>query len=905
MAEPYRNAGMAPAGVSTPLGGGGFAVPGKGDNAKTNTGKPKKRPVRKHKHKSVDPDDILQNSGAEARLAIVIVVFFVIAFIMVVGMKLLQERRDALADAVLTQAFSATSMAEQVRTRLTGIRRYVEGSIIALNTINARQQNTQIGKIIEKLTRMSLVDGGILLSPSGKVIHYAGKLTSVSTLGSELPSWARKEKGVSYWVRSGEAGSQIFVLAPVGGGADRSIIAIAINGKALIPTQQADGHNIQSLIVDHNGGVIASSNDNVSPVLIERLNLETQMPTMATGKRVISGFQLKDTNDTRLVVGASSLLGGMLTIYRIKPLNLNNAAWKRTLTFFALMTIAPLLVASVLCVILLVQMDTLKVARQALADSEKRFRLAIEGASGGVWDWDTASNQVFVTDSLARIFNWPKGKTVPVSEFMKLVHRDDRKKLLSAMQAAPEAGEVDIEFRAAHLPIWLHARGRPWRAGNTTASARIVGVAIDVTQQKGAQARLNAAEIRLRAALESMSESFVVWDVRRKLIMSNSKFRDFFNLDAALLRPGTPYDVLEKAAEPAIKEVHDGADENAIELELADGRWVHLSERPTRDGGLVSIGTDITSLKSQERELLRKEKDLRESVEDLELSKKRISELAESYQQEKIRAIEANRSKSEFLANMSHELRTPLNAINGFSEIMENEMYGPLGDPRYKEYVSDILGSGQHLLTLINDILDMSKIEAGKLTLQTQPVSADELIEQCVRIVHGRAVENGLKLQSEIGKLPEIEADPRAIKQVLINLASNAIKFTPEGGSVTITANAEQKGIRIEVVDTGIGIPEEHLPLICKPFVQVENQHSKSHKGSGLGLALSQSLVHLHGGEFVLTSEVGVGTKVSVWLPPVPPEPSAEATSIWSVQEGNTGLARSEPESKKINENVA
>ncbi|PHS29599.1 MAG: PAS domain-containing sensor histidine kinase [Robiginitomaculum sp.] len=879
MAKPYANAKMASSLPGTARHGGQFS-----DAAGGRAPQPAKRRTHSSRNKAghmIDPEDSLHNTSAEARLAIGIVVFFVIAFILVVGMKLLQERRDALADAVLAQAFSATTMAEQMRTKLTDIKSYAEAAALALENTNARQRRALADTLLTKLSARPTVRAAFLFTPAGKVQLGKGEATQSDTLWSVLPPQALQGTQATFWVRDGPAGPLIYILDTVKMGGAVSLLAVEIKSDALIPQTSVNG--TQSVLVDRSGQVVFASTQDLPAALLARIRTETGSVTATGSKRVISGFQLKDTENTRYVVGASSLFGGMLSVYRVKPLSLNTAAWKRTLTFFVLMTIAPLLVATVLCVILLVQMDTLKVARQALSDSEKRFRLAIEGASGGVWDWDLSTKQVFVTDSLARIFNWSNGKTVPVSEFLKLVHADDRQKLLAAMEAAPDVGEVDVAFRAAHLPIWLHARGRPWRAGNAMASGRIVGVAIDVTQQKGAQARLNAAEIRLRAALESMSESFAVWDVKRRLVMCNSKFREFFQLEASLLRPGTPYDLLERAADPAIKAVHEGTGENTIELELADGRWVHLSERSTRDGGLVSIGTDITALKVQEKLLLRKEKDLRESVKDLELSKKRISELAESYQQEKIRAIEANRSKSEFLANMSHELRTPLNAINGFSEIMQNEMYGPLGDPRYAEYVSDILGSGQHLLTLINDILDMSKIEAGKLSLQTEMVYPDELIEQCVRIVRGRAVESGLQLETNIGKLPEIEVDPRAIKQVLINLTSNAIKFTPEGGTVTIAASEERGGVRIEVMDTGIGIPEEHVPLICKPFVQVESQHSKSHKGSGLGLALSQSLVKLHGGEFELTSELGVGTKVSVWLPEVPKKNEGEAVSIWSM----------------------
>ena len=821
-----------------------------------NTSGGRKQSFNNKKRRYGETAEALQQTGAEARLAIAIVIFFVVAFILVIGMKLLQERRAALADSVLSQAYSTANLAEQVRTRLAGIENYASAVALSLESVKPGQRTTLARKLLAKLDSRPIVAGATILSARGQVEVNAAKGADFAPLMATMPSWRRKTSGPFYQIALGAGHARLYLLKAMHIGHEPAFLAIEFSGVSLLPLTMNDTDAI--VLVGQSGNIIAANRTAVPAALLRTILSETATIRTGDAKRAMSGFQIRDEEGKRYVVGASALPGGVLTLLRIKPLLIDGAAWRRTLTFFVLMTIAPLLVAAVLCVVLLVQVDTLRVARRALADSEKRFRLALEYARGGVWDWNLDSNQVFVTDSLAQIFNWKKGATVPVSEFLVMVHADDRKALFEAMKAAPDAGDVDIEFRAANLPIWLHARGRPWGAEGAAATGRVVGVAIEITQQKEGQARVHAAENRLRAALESMSESFVVWDVKRRLVLSNRKFSDFFNIEPSLLCPGISYEKLEKAADPAIRSAREGADSGAIELELTDGRWVHLSERPTRDGGLVSIGTDITALKMQEQLLLGKEKDLRE--------------LARNYEQEKFRAIEANSAKNEFLANMSHELRTPLNAINGFSEIMQNEMFGPLGDSRYKEYVSDILSSGQHLLTLINDILDMSKIEAGKLNLQTETVFVDELIEQCMRIVRGRAKESGLKLVLDIGELPQIEADPRAIKQVVINLLSNGIKFTPKGGTVTLKANEDRGGIRCIVTDTGIGIPEDQLPLICKPFVQVENQHSKSHKGSGLGLALSQSLVHLHGGTFEISSEVGTGTTVSFWLPAVAAE---------------------------------
>jgi two-component system cell cycle sensor histidine kinase PleC len=286
---------------------------------------------------------------------------------------------------------------------------------------------------------------------------------------------------------------------------------------------------------------------------------------------------------------------------------------------------------------------------------------------------------------------------------------------------------------------------------------------------------------------------------------------------------------------------------------------------------VVVTAVDITAIKHQEAGRRRNEEALQGAVHDLQRSQEQLAELARKYEAEKIRAEGANKAKSEFLANMSHELRTPLNAINGFSEIMVNELFGPLGDKRYVEYAQDILSSGQHLLALINDILDMAKIEAGKLNLKFEPLRVLEVVEDAARLIRNRAESAGLELAIEVPDVPEIEGDMRALKQVLLNLLSNSVKFTPRGGRITITAALEMgpqgERVRIGVTDTGIGISEKDMERLAKPFEQIESQLSKTQQGSGLGLALTKSLVEMHGGSLSIQSAPGKGTTVSFALP--------------------------------------
>jgi signal transduction histidine kinase len=230
----------------------------------------------------------------------------------------------------------------------------------------------------------------------------------------------------------------------------------------------------------------------------------------------------------------------------------------------------------------------------------------------------------------------------------------------------------------------------------------------------------------------------------------------------------------------------------------------------------------------------------------------------------------ANRTKTEFLANMSHELRTPLNAVIGFSEIMKSEILGEIGNDQYKEYCHDIHQSGIHLLKVINDILDISKIEAGKLDLYDEEFDPVQAIESCMRLINERALNNNIDLSIILqGELPHIRADERKLKQILLNLLSNAVKFTPEGGRVSVEAEADyETGFKVSVSDTGIGIAMEDIHRVLTPFGQVESALSRKFDGTGLGLPLAKSLAELHGGTFSLKSRIRSGTTVTVEFPP-------------------------------------
>ncbi|HAO37081.1 MAG TPA: histidine kinase, partial [Hyphomonas sp.] len=361
---------------------------------------------------------------------------------------------------------------------------------------------------------------------------------------------------------------------------------------------------------------------------------------------------------------------------------------------------------------------------------------------------------------------------------------------------------------------------------------------------------------------------FALWDNRKRLLYWNRAFASDLQLEETL-RPGMAHHTVNIARAGALRSEHPSLeDPQTTLLELNTERWIKLVERPTLDGGLISVGVDVTENVRNEEELRKQKAKMHKTALDLERSEGRERELSRKYSEEKAKAEHAAHTKSAFLANMSHELRTPLNAINGFSEILSNELYGPMGDERYKGYAQDILTSGQHLLDMINDILDMAKIEAGKMTIDPQPIDPVDPVDAAVRMIRRKAEDKEIEMVLDAQpNMPEIDADHRAIRQMVLNLVSNAIKFTDAGGKITVAVEQRGPEIYVGVTDTGIGIPAEDLPRLATPFEQVSGTKDRNYEGTGLGLALTKSFAEMHGGRMILSSIEGEGTTVAFTLP--------------------------------------
>jgi len=513
-----------------------------------------------------------------------------------------------------------------------------------------------------------------------------------------------------------------------------------------------------------------------------------------------------------------------------------------------------------------------------------RIDTALNRGRCGLWDWDLARGRVFWSHSMFDILGLPpKDDLLSFGEVNALVHKDDINLYALATQVADsKVQSIDHAFRMRHADgrwLWLRARCELARQEDD-GGLHLIGIAVDITEQKNLVERTVAADLRLRDAIETIPEAFVLWDADNRLVLCNSNFQELHHLPDEVVQAGARYESVVAAGKKPILRTTVTNDEaqqpgaGTFEVRLDDGRWMHISERRTKDGGYVSVGTDITKIKLHEQKLVEGEKrqaqtinDLRTSQEALQLQTEQLADLAEKYAEEKTRAEEANQAKSKFLANMSHELRTPLNAIIGFSEIMEAAMFGPLGAEKYNEYSRDIRESGEYLLDVINDILDMSKIEAGGIRLTPEEIDLDSVLADCMRVVWQRANEKHLTLQSRVAPAIGLKADRRSLKQITLNLLSNAVKFTPDGGAVSVRGHVRAGKVTIAIEDSGIGIPKDALYKLGRPFEQVESQLTKRHQGSGLGLAIAKSLTELHGGAMRIHSRLGKGTMVVVRLP--------------------------------------
>ncbi|HUA52768.1 MAG TPA: ATP-binding protein [Candidatus Sulfotelmatobacter sp.] len=402
------------------------------------------------------------------------------------------------------------------------------------------------------------------------------------------------------------------------------------------------------------------------------------------------------------------------------------------------------------------------------------------------------------------------------------------------------------------------------------------------------QRRAVAAETRVRDAIESLSDGLLLWDADDRLVMANpamtrAEARRGFARQTPLELGVTFEALIRRRVQSGLLAIESGTEERYIERRVAlhrnptgepieeryaSGDWVRVTERRTSDGGVVTIVTDITDLKRAEAEMRYVNEQLAAQAEGMVAAADRLREVNREAEAARIAAEEANRSKSEFLTTMSHELRTPLTAVLGFADVIINPIFGAETPEQFREYGGYIKASGEHLLLLINDMLDLAKIEAGRMELREADTSLDSAVHAVLAMTKERAHNQGVAVTWRAPSEPIfLRVDEIKLKQALINVVANAIKFTPAHGRIAIDVEATEATVDIRVADTGIGIKPEDIPKVFEPYTQIDSAVASQHRGTGLGMPLALSLMQLHGGTVLIESEVGVGTTVTLRLP--------------------------------------
>lgn len=488
-----------------------------------------------------------------------------------------------------------------------------------------------------------------------------------------------------------------------------------------------------------------------------------------------------------------------------------------------------------------------------LALSEQRYVLASQHA--GIWDWSPKTNSLYLSPAFCTLMQLDpeENYALSVEDVLKMLHPDDyplQQVRLKAHFANPDVPYIsDHRYRMRDGSYrWFRAVGRSVY-NEQGRLIRMAGMITDIDHERKVIEALRMSEARISTLLDNSPAPIYFKDKDLRFVMVNRQCSEIYKVPQAdfigktsmeVFGPdwGTSFmahdrEILEKRTTVTHEEIINDTTFLTTKFPIIDD-----------DGELIGVGgieTDISERVSVEK----------------------------AYRKARDEAEMANRSKSTFLANMSHELRTPLNSIIGFSDSMLAGTLGEISNPMHREYLAIIRAGGEHLLQLINDILDLSRIEAGKLVLDETAINLHDVFSEAIRLTAEQSGSGGLFVESKIpDNLPKLFADERQLKQVLINLLSNAIKFTNPGGRIFVTAlRMNDGGLEIRVEDTGVGIDAENLKLVQQPFVQVADAMTRKHQGSGLGLAIVRSIITMHDGTFTLESTPGVGTTAIIALP--------------------------------------
>lgn len=496
---------------------------------------------------------------------------------------------------------------------------------------------------------------------------------------------------------------------------------------------------------------------------------------------------------------------------------------------------------------------------KALRQSERLFHLAFEQGPGMTAISEVKTGRhIAVNDRWVEIMGWPRDEAIGKTAFEMGVWADfeTRAKAVALLEREGRFKDFEGQYRArkGNIRDFLISAEKIEIEGEP----HMLITGHDITERKRAERRLRDSEARLSGILHITPEAVIVGDGEQRITLFNEGAERIFGYEASEVI-GRPIDIL---IPHGYREAHRKHVRN-FEHSPTASKFMSARQEISalkKDGTVLPAEASISKLQLHGQTLFIV---LLHDITDRKEAERQLLAAKEA-------AEAASRAKSDFLANMSHELRTPLNAILGFSEVIRSEVLGEIGVGKYREYADDIHKSGEHLLDIISDILDVARIDAGRSNLEEEAVAIDDLVKSCLTLVRERIEEKGLTIGIAVTPdLQPIRCDRRKMKQIIINLLSNAAKFTEPGGTIDVAAiiDNESGDAVIEVRDTGVGIPAEDIPRVLEPFTQIGSSMTRQHEGAGLGLPLVRKLTELHGGHVEIESAPGEGTMVRVWLP--------------------------------------
>ena len=512
---------------------------------------------------------------------------------------------------------------------------------------------------------------------------------------------------------------------------------------------------------------------------------------------------------------------------------------------------------------------------------EHHQKLLLNNKDTRYFTWDVRNKKIYMSNKCFSLSKIKSMSSISFEEFISRVHAKDinfYQLANSAIQGKIDQIEVSFRYQTNIANKWFKLKGS--LLYNSHGNPHISGLLFDITRDRSQEINAQRLQKTLSEVIDSLPLSFVLWNSKNQLVMCNSKYRDFYSLPPSVTKPGTSKSEITQLSMKSMVEIDVQKDPNnqlpglisQQEIQLRDKRWILKTEIKTGAGYIASMALDISNQKISQQDLLNNESELINKVEELDnlrrkqdIQSKQLIELTERYSSERDNIEELENNKSKFLLNMSHELRTPLNAIIGFSDFLKKQA---IDDPdKIREYAQDIYESGNELLGIISNIESMTNLEKEDVKINKKSQKINAVVDEVLADFRADIIEKNIIVKNHFDFRENIFCNETAIRQIITNIISNAIKYNKDGGTISINNNEQNGWLNLEIADNGHGMTNEEIDIIFKPFNKSRRSNIINQEGSRLGLPIANTLIQIHDGNIDIKSTPGKGTCVTISVP--------------------------------------